>query len=177
MARAPVMTEDSTDPAINLAVVVKNDARTAADPMHFVCWQKLNGQRPNTSRPIQRSKETIKPRLGWVSVDMYSRENIGKTHSAVGNNLTTGLKTGTLAAGSALLCKTVHTVARIITIDKQSRSIKVVSNWGESTPRAKEPKDVEPRSKQDNKVQQGRSTRGAVCPSCGDKCNSKFCFL
>jgi hypothetical protein len=31
----------------------------------------------------------------------------------------------------ALLCKSMHTVARIITIDKQSRSITVVSNWGE----------------------------------------------
>jgi len=27
--------------AINLAVVVKNHARTAANPMHFVCWQEI----------------------------------------------------------------------------------------------------------------------------------------
>src|SRR5205085_12013188 len=77
----------------------------------------------------------------------------------------------------ALLCKVMHTVTRIITIDKQLRSIKVVSNWGESTPWAKEPKDVEPRSKQDNKVQQGRVIRGAVCPSRGDKRSSKFRLL
>ncbi len=107
--------------------------------------EKLNGQRPNTSNPIQRSKQGIKPRLGRVSGDMYSRENIGKTHSAVGNNLAAGIKTRSLAAAGALLCKIMHTVARIIRIDMQLRSIEVVSNWGERYAQGQEPKDVEPR--------------------------------
>src|SRR6185369_4957680 len=63
--------------------------------------KKLNGQRPNTSRPIQRSKETIKPRLGRVSVDMYSRENIGKTHSAAIRHSPFAHRTPPLCAATA----------------------------------------------------------------------------
>src|SRR5437868_2418966 len=54
--------------------------------------KKSNGQRPNTSSPIQRSKQAIKARLGRLSVDMYSRENTGNIRSVLGNNLATGIK-------------------------------------------------------------------------------------
>src|SRR3954467_2884689 len=93
--------------------------------------KKSNGQRPNTSSPIQRSKQAIKARLGRLSVDMYSRENTGKIvrFSATISRQESKRRPELCRQSRPLLCKTMHTVARIITIDKQLRSIKVVSNW------------------------------------------------
>lgn len=70
-----------------------------------------------------------------LSLNMYSRENTG-TRSAAGNNSRHGLETLILASECTLVCKMMHTVARIIRIDRQWRSITVVVTGAKGMPRA-----------------------------------------
>lgn|SRR5512133_2670517 len=130
------MAEDSTDQHYKPG---RSGSKTMPEPVStqstLFLRKKSNGQRPNTSKPIQRSKQGIKPRLGPALTEhVFSREY--RNSFGCRQQLATWLETLILASECTLVCKMMHTVARIIRIDRQWRSITVVVTGAKGMPRA-----------------------------------------